>query len=137
MLVMYDQKSKNFKTSLTDARGAFPSYTNNVAGKNSFIVTLQAREDIEFSSGKITYKADEDAEVRFGILLGASGGLGDHTGPILLHKNFYWPDNKAKTGSANTTTVLAGLRQWAATLGVANINTYSQPNLCQAIEEKL
>ena len=137
MLVMYSARSKSFDTKLADARLSVTRYKANIAEKNSFVVTLQAREDLEFSDGGKTYKAAEDAGVRFVIFLGASGTLGTHTGAIPLHKDFYWPDNKDKIGAANVTTVLAGLRQWAGTLNVADINTHPQAVLCQKVEDKL
>lgn len=136
-LIMYDPKLQGFKTSLTDARGSFPSYTHNIAGKNSLIMTLKAREKLELSHGNRVYKAAKDGEVLFGVLLGAAGTLATHTGPILLHKDFYWPEKKDKKGQESTTTVLACLRQWAGTLAIDGSGDLNQGALCAAIEEAL
>lgn len=137
MLVMYAPSAKVFNTQLTDARESFPSYKKGLSGKNSFVMTLKAREEVTFTKGQITYHAPKDGDVLFGVLLGVSGSLSTHTGPIHLHKDFYWPGAQEKEGAENVTTVLAFLRHWGEKVGVADVKSFTQRDLCTQIEDKL
>lgn len=139
LLMMYS-KPGEYPFTATDAKSTFSfllgdaeKNLRNIAHKNAALFTLKAKGPIEFTKGAYKYTAEKDAPVLFGILLGASGNLNNHSEAIPLPKGYYWQDKKDK----KTITVLGILRQWATRIGVDNPNTFTQPDLCHAIEAKL